>query len=212
MSPRRPRAIRARIASGLVPFLGLVLLWALLWGQFTWLSLATGVLLAMIVSSVFYLPAVRLSGRFNPWRGLLFVARLLSDIVVASLQIAWVAVKPNYTPSNAIIAVPLRTRSDLVMTFTAESVSLVPGSIVLDIDRETATLYLHSLNVTSLDELPALRRAVLATERRLILAAGSVDDLARLKKSEEAIAAGVEPEAPPEKDIDYREQTGGGSS
>lgn len=203
--------IRARIASGLVPFLGLVLLWMLLWGQFTWLALATGVVLAMVVSSVFYLPAVRLSGRFNPWRGLLFVVRLLADIVVASLQIAWVAVKPDYTPSNAIIAVPLRTRSDLVMTFTAEAVALVPGSIVLDIDRENSTLYLHALNVASVEELPALRRAVLATERRLILAAGSVDDLARLKKSEEAIAAGAEPEAPPEKDIDYREQTGGGT-
>jgi multicomponent Na+:H+ antiporter subunit E len=212
VSPRRPRAIRARIASGLVPFLGLVLLWMLLWGQFTWLALVTGVVLAMVVSSVFYLPAVRLSGRVNPWRALLFLVKLLADIVVASLQIAWVALKPRYTPSNAIIAVPLRTRSDLVMTFTAEAVALVPGSIVLDIDRENATLYLHSLNVASVDDLPALRRAVLATERRLILAAGSYDDLARLKKSEEAIAAGAEPTAPPEKDSDYREQTGGSTS
>lgn len=178
--------MKARIVSGLVPFLGLVLLWMLLWGQFTWLALVTGVLLAMLVSAVFYLPAVRLSGRFNPWRALLFLLRLLWDIVRASLQIAWLAVAPGYRPSNAIIAVPLRTRSDLVMTFTAEAISLVPGSIVLDIDRESATLYLHSLNVHSVSEVPALKREVLATERRLILAAGSADDLARLRDAEGA--------------------------
>jgi multicomponent Na+:H+ antiporter subunit E len=170
----------ARIVSGLVPFLGLVLVWMLIWGQFSWLALVTGVALALLVSSVFYLPAVRLSGRLNPWYALLFVGRLLSDIVLASLQIAWIALKPGYRASNAIIAVPLRTRSDLIMTFTAEAVSLVPGSIVLDLDRESATLYLHALNVRSVEEIPALKRAVLDTERRLIRAAGSADDLARL--------------------------------
>ncbi|MCS5735989.1 Na+/H+ antiporter subunit E [Herbiconiux daphne] len=181
-SQRPSRMIRARIASGLVPFLGLVLLWMLLWGQFTWLALVTGVVLALLVSVVFYLPAVRLSGRLNLVWALVFALRLLFDIVVASLQIAWTAVSPWYRPSNAIIAVPLRTRSDLVMTFTAEAVSLVPGSIVLDIDRDTSTLYLHALNVRSADDVPALKREVLATERRLIRAAGSADDLARLRE------------------------------
>lgn len=176
----------ARIVSNLVPFAGLVVLWMLLWGQFTWVSLVTGLALALLVSTVFYLPAVRLSGRFNPGRALLFFLRLLVDIVRASLQIAWLVVSPRYRPSNAVIAVPLRTRSDLVMTFTAEAISLVPGSIVLDIDRETATLYLHALDVHSVEQIPALKREVLATERRLILAAGSADDLRRLREAEAA--------------------------
>ncbi|TAJ48548.1 MAG: Na+/H+ antiporter subunit E [Herbiconiux sp.] len=177
--------MRARIASGLVPFLGLVLLWMLLWGEFSLINLIIGMVLALLVSAVFYLPAVRLSGRLNPWRALLFLVRLVWDIVVASLQIAWVAIGPRRHPlTNAIFAVTLRTRSDLVMTFTAEAVSLVPGSIVLDLDREEGILYLHAFNVLSLDDLPGLRREVLATERRLILAAGSLDDLQRLRDAE----------------------------
>jgi len=182
--------VRARIASGLVPFLGLVLLWMLLWGEFSLINLIIGMVLAFLVSAVFYLPAVRLSGRLNPWRALLFLLRLVWDIVVASLQIAWVAIGPRRHPlTNAIFAVTLRTRSDLVMTFTAEAVSLVPGSIVLDLDREEGILYLHALNVSSLDELPALKQEVLATERRLILAAGSLDDLERLREAERTAAS-----------------------
>ncbi|MDF2444601.1 MAG: multicomponent Na+:H+ antiporter subunit [Subtercola sp.] len=179
----RPRMLRARVLSGLVPFAGLVLLWMLLWGQFTWLAAVTGILLAALVSVVFYLPAVRLSGRFNVGRGAVLLGVLLFDIVFASLQIAWSAIRPRYTPSNAIIVVPLVTRSDLIMTFTAVIVGLVPGSIVLDIDRDEGTLHLHALNVASATEVPALKRAVLAAERRLILAVGSADDLARLGKS-----------------------------
>lgn len=189
--------MRARIASGLVPFLGLVLLWMLLWGEFSLLNLIIGMVLAFLVSAIFYLPAVRLSGRLNVGRALLFFLRLAWDIVVASLQIAWVAIGPRRHPlTNAIFAVTLRTRSDLVMTFTAEAVSLVPGSIVLDLDREGGILYLHALNVRSLDELPALKHEVLATERRLILAAGSLDDLQRLREAESAGGASGSSSAP----------------
>lgn len=181
--------MRARIASGLVPFLGLVLLWMLLWGEFSLLNLIIGVGLALLVSAIFYLPAVRLSGRLNVWWALVFLVKLLADIALASLQIAWVAIGPRRRPlTNAIFQVTLRTRSDLVMTFTAEAVSLVPGSIVLDLDRESGTLSLHALNVVSLEEIPVLRRNVLATERRLILAAGSLDDLEKLREAERSVA------------------------
>ncbi|RFA13356.1 Na+/H+ antiporter subunit E [Subtercola boreus] len=188
----RPRMLRARVLSGLIPFAGLVLLWMLLWGQFTWLAFITGILLAALVSTVFYLPAVRLSGRFNVGRGVVLVGVLLFDIVFASLQVAWSALRPRYTPSNAIIVVPLVTRSDLIMTFTAVITGLVPGSIVLDIDRDEGTLHLHTLNVASAADVPALKRGVLAAERRLILAVGSADDLARLQKSTYAKEAGVQ--------------------
>ncbi|PPF90042.1 Na+/H+ antiporter subunit E [Subtercola sp. Z020] len=173
--------MKARILSGVLPFAGLVLLWMLLWGQFTWLAAVTGIALAIVVSAVFYLPAVRLSGRFNVLRAALLLGRLLADIVVASLQIAWSALRPHYRPSNAIIAVPLVSRSDLVMTFTAVTVGLVPGSIVVDIDRDEATLYLHALNVSSMQDVADAKSAVLAAERRLILAVGSADDLAQLR-------------------------------
>lgn len=160
---------------------GLVLLWMLLWGSFDWLGLVTGVLLAALVSVVFYLPPVQLSGRLNPWRTVLFFLRLLLDIVSASVQVAALALAPRYRPGNAILAVPLRTRSDLILTWTAIATSIVPGSLVVDIDRVTSTLYLHVLNLHTLEQVERFRETVFATESRIVHAFGSREDLERLR-------------------------------
>ena len=181
MSTRAER--RAALLNQLPLWLGLVLLWMLLWGSFSWLNLVTGALLASLVSVVFYLPAVQLSGRLDPARTVVFLLRLLGDIVRASVQVAWLALKPLTMPAgpqSAIIAVPLRTRSDLILTWTAVATSIVPGSIVIDTDRVSSTLYLHVLNVRTTEQIERFRLTVLATERRIVRAFGSREDLERL--------------------------------
>jgi len=173
----------AGIRNQLPLWLGLVLLWMLLWGSFSWLNLVTGALLASLISVVFYLPAVQLSGRVNLVRTVLFLIRLLGDIVRASVQVAWLALSPVRRPAGArtaILAVPLRTRSDLILTWTAVATSIVPGSIVIDTDRVSSTLYLHVLNVRTPAEIERFRATVLATERRIVRAFGSREDLERL--------------------------------
>ena len=163
-------------------FLGLVLLWMLLWGAFSWLNVLTGILLAAVVSVGFYLPAVQLGLRLNPWFTLLYLARLGFDIVRGSLQVAALALSPRYTPSNAIVAVHLRTRSDFILTLTGVSTSIVPGAIVVDVDRVQSTLYLHVLNVAHPEQVERFRNGVLAEERRIVMALGSREDVERLHR------------------------------
>jgi multicomponent Na+:H+ antiporter subunit E len=160
--------------------LGLVLLWMLLWGNFSWLNLVTGVILAVTVSLVFHLPAVQMSGRINPWRTVVFFTRLLLDIVRASVEVAALAFSPGFRASNAVLAIHLRTRSDLILTWTAVATSIVPGSIVVDVERVDSTLFLHVLNMKNQADIGKFRRSVLATERRLVLAFGSREDVERL--------------------------------
>ncbi|SEB38136.1 multisubunit sodium/proton antiporter, MrpE subunit [Paramicrobacterium humi] len=183
MSPRlAPGEIGGQVMLGA----GLVLLWMLLWGQFTWLSLLTGLILALGVSVVFYLPAVEMSIRINPWYTAVFLLRLLFDICRASVLVSWLVLKPRYEPSNAIMAIPLRTRSDLIMTWTAEAISIVPGSIVVDVDREVSVLYVHTIDVHDDAEMAAFEREVLMTEKRITLALGTKADIARVRAGEPA--------------------------
>ncbi|WP_243648525.1 Na+/H+ antiporter subunit E [Agromyces fucosus] len=151
----------------------LVFLWVFLWDQVTVLTVVTGILLAIGVTRVLYLPPVLLSGRFNPWRGLLLGLRMMFDVTVASLQVAVLAIDSRWKPMNSIIAVQLLTRSDLVTTLTAEAISVVPGTVVVDIDRERGLLYLHALGTRTQADIDRVRSAVLGTEERIVLAIGS---------------------------------------
>jgi len=151
----------------------LVFLWVFLWDQVTVLTVVTGILLAIGVTRVLYLPPVLLSGRFNPWRGLLLGLRMMFDVTVASLQVAVLAIDPRWKPMNSIIAVQLLTRSDLVTTLTAEAISVVPGTVVVDIDRERGLLYLHALGTRTHADIDRVRRDVLGTEERIVLAIGT---------------------------------------
>jgi multicomponent Na+:H+ antiporter subunit E len=159
---------------------GLILLWMFLWNQVTVLSFVTGVLVALLVTRVFFLPPVELSGRFHLGWAVVFLGRFVFDLVVASVEVAWKAVRPRGVTSNAIVAVQLHTRSDFIMTLVAEAVSLVPGSLVVEADRERSILYMHALAIEDEDGVEGVRRRVLGFEQRIARALGSVDDLRRI--------------------------------
>lgn len=153
--------------------LALVALWVFLWDHVDVLTVTTGVLLAVAVTRALYLPPVLLSGRFNPGRGLLLGLRMMFDVAVASIQVAARAIWPTWVPTSAIIDVQLLTRSDLVTTLTAEAITVVPGTVVVDIDRERGLLYLHVLGTRTPDDIDRAREKVLATEERIVLAIGT---------------------------------------
>jgi len=177
--------------------LGLVVLWVFLWDHVDVLTVATGVLLAILVTRFLYLPPVLLSGRFNPWRGLLLGLRMMFDVSVASIQVAFRAVWPTWKPTNAIIAVQLLTRSDLVTTLTAEAISVVPGTVVVDIDRERGLLYLHALGTRTPADIERVRNQVLGTEERIVLAIGTGVQAASVRHARRERRAGGRPELAP---------------
>ncbi|WP_353814753.1 Na+/H+ antiporter subunit E [Agromyces sp. SYSU T00266] len=173
--PRRPEDLsRWQVVWRQLPLLAaLVALWVFLWDHVDVLTVTTGVILAIVVTRALYLPPVLLSGRFNPWRGLLLGLVMIYDVAVASIQVAARAVWPGWRPMNAIIAVQLLTRSDLVTTLTAEAITVVPGTVVVDIDRERGLLYLHAFGTRTEADLDKARAHVLATEERIVLAIGT---------------------------------------
>ncbi len=187
MSPESPR--RTSALSQIALLVGLVVLWCMVWGQYTVLSVVSGVVVAVVVSLLFYLPAIDLSGRINPWYVVVYFTRLIIDIVRASIGVAWLVANPRYNPSSAILAIPLDTRSDLITTFTAMSISLVPGSIVVDQDRARSVLYVHIINVSTEADLDKFRSEVFATEKRLVMAIGSRDDVWRVHQPNELTRA-----------------------
>jgi len=155
----------------------LVVLWLLLWGHVTVMSVLTGILLALLVTRIFYLPPVDFSGRFNAYWALAFAWHFVVDLVRGSLLVAWQSVDPRGVPVNSVLAVQLHTRSDIIMTLTAETISLVPGSLVVEVDRERSLLYVHALGTPDNAGAEKVRHTVLVVEERIVRAIGSEHDV-----------------------------------
>lgn len=76
-------------------------------------------------------------------------------------------------PGTAVIAVPLRTDDDLIMAHVGVTASLIPGSLIIDVDRDRRILYLHVIGVSSERDVENQRRAVQGWEARIVRAVGS---------------------------------------
>ena len=151
----------------------LVLVWVLLWGTVSWANVLSGVLVALAVTLLLPLPAVAGDVRLRPVALVRFLGWFLTDMVVSAAQVAWQALRPG-SPRGAVVSVQLRTDSDLLLTMLAQTLSLVPGSLVIDLDREERRIALHLLNVRDAADVERRKAGVLATEERLLRVAGRV--------------------------------------
>lgn len=177
---RRARRHNFRVQAPLL--LALVVLWLVLWGHVDLISVATGILFSLLVVQVFYLPAVSLSGRFNILWFLAFCGLFLFRLLTASLQVAWFAVRPAAPPRSSVVAVPLRTRSDFMLTLVAEVSTLVPGSLFVEADRFKSIVYLHVLDGDSERKVRRARCEAYEFEGLLALALGTRDDIWRIDR------------------------------
>ena len=164
-------------------FLWLIALWMLLWGQFTVLAAVTGLVVALFVTRVFRLPPVELSGRVNLWYGAAFVVMFFFAVLRGSLVVAWQTVNLARYPGTAIIAVPLRTDDDLIMAHVGVTASLIPGSLIVDVDRDRRILYLHVIGVSSDRDVEAQRASVQRWEERIVRAVGSRAQLDAIRRA-----------------------------
>ncbi|MDO9410309.1 Na+/H+ antiporter subunit E [Patulibacter sp.] len=171
---RRPAA-GSRILQP-VAVLWLVVLWVLLWGRVTPGLVVTGLLVGLLSIAMFPLPPLAIEGRVRPLSALRFGARFAYDVVRASVQVATLAFRRDQEAPTAVIGVPLITHSDLMLTVVAEVLSLVPGSLVVEIDRHDAIVYLHLIGVRDRDDVELERRRAQETEARMIRAFGSPAD------------------------------------
>lgn len=168
-----------------LPFLAwLVVLWMLLWAQFTPLSFLTGLIVAVFTTRVFRLPTVALSGRINLWYAALFVAQFLWAVLRGALRVTGQVFDLRRQPGAAIIAVPLRYADDLVMTHVAVTSSLIPGSLIVEADRDRRVLYLHVIGVRTIADAADQRAGVLRWERRIVRALGDPAQYRALKADE----------------------------
>nr|WP_234010783.1 Na+/H+ antiporter subunit E [Streptomyces sp. SPB074] len=157
----------------------LTVIWVLLWGTLSWGNVVAGLVVGVVLCLLFPLPAVDLGLRLRPLGIVHLVLYLLWDMAVSSIRVTCMILTPGPYPA-AVVAVPLRCRSDLMLTATAVAVSAVPGGSVIEVRQATATLFLHVLDADDPRQTERARRSVWHTERLTARAFGTADDVRRV--------------------------------
>jgi multicomponent Na+:H+ antiporter subunit E len=76
----------------------------------------------------------------------LYLMTFLYELVTANIEVAYRVLAPSMPIKPDVIAVPLRVESDAAITTIANSITLTPGTLTMDHDAETNTLYVHGID------------------------------------------------------------------
>lgn len=159
----------------------LAAVWVLLWGDASLLNIVFGVVLGWLVTVIFWLAPIRYYGRVHPWRVLVLVVTQLKELAVASVHLAAVAFRPKLSLRPGVIRVELRSNSDLYQVGVAQLISIVPGTLVVEVSRHPRLLYLHVFDLPDDGAVERERKHALALERRLVEAFGTATDIAAVR-------------------------------
>jgi multicomponent Na+:H+ antiporter subunit E len=173
----------------------LTALWVALWGDLTVGNMVSGLLVAIVVVVVARPTGVTGLERtyFRPGSALIYGVYFLIQMVKSNLIVAWEIITPGLSLNRAIIKVPMHTSSAGVVALVANSVTLTPGTVTIEVIEEPAdhgltdrTLFIHVLHFLDVD---SVHRDVLRLERLAIKAFGSRDELQRIDAEMAAIAS-----------------------
>ena len=146
----------------------LTLVWILLWGNLSAANIVSGLTIALLITVLLPLPVVPVEGRVHVLSLLRLIAVMAYELVLSSLQVAWLAIKPGPPPLSAVLRAHLAIKSDLVLALAVNMITLTPGSVVLEIDRVRRMIYVHVLDVGSDQAVNRFYRQISRIERLLV--------------------------------------------
>lgn len=146
----------------------LMLVWILLWGTVSAANIISGLAIALVITLLLPLPVVPIEGRVHPLSLLRLLATVGYYLVLSSVQVAWLAVRPGAPPLSAVLRAHVAVKSDLVLALAVNIFNLIPGSIVLEIDQSRRMLYMHVIDVGSDRAVNRFYRQITEVERLLV--------------------------------------------
>ncbi len=136
----------------------------LVWSLFTWppdiQHLIVGLMASILVASItggLFTPLDRktyLTGfsRISRYLWFLYYAPMfLWECLKANIDVALRVLNPKLPINPGIVKIKTTLKSDTGLTFLANSITLTPGTLCVDIDAEKGILYIHWIDVKAQD-------------------------------------------------------------
>ena len=141
----------------------LFMLWFLVWSALCWpldgQDLVIGILASLFITYMTVDLAARFEGERNAKKRsmigslkkgmwfLYYIAVFLWECLKANIDVAVRVLHPDLPIRPGMVKVNVSLKSDIGLTFLANSITLTPGTTSVDIDKEKGILYVHWIYV-----------------------------------------------------------------
>ena len=138
----------------------LTVLWLLLWDDLSTANVLSGLAVAVAVLAFARMPRVRAAAdddrpRVRPVATAYLVVYVLYKLVEANLILAWEIITTKNRINVGVVAVPLRTDSEVAMMVVANVITLTPGTVTIESVGSPPVLYVNVLHLHSIDDVRA---------------------------------------------------------
>lgn len=152
----------------ILSILTLFALWLLLSGIYkpliVWLGLASSIVAVLVVRRMDAVDGHKLSIPLKPLKFIAYLLWLLKEIAVSNIAVTKLILSPTMGLRQHFFRVPNTQRSELGAAIYANSITLTPGTISVEIDRDA--FWVHAANFSDDDHaaLADMDARVSATE------------------------------------------------
>lgn len=131
------------------------IIWLLLCWSLDWQHVVTGIAVALFVSWMtgdMFVNRPHIYGNFERYAWLLYyIPIFIWECFKANLDVAMRVAHPDMPINPGIVKVKTKLKTDTGLTFLANSITLTPGTLSVDIDKEGGYLYIHWINVKEVE-------------------------------------------------------------
>ena len=156
----------------IVLFLVAFVVWCLLSWMPDWQHLVVGLFVAAICAFVtgdlFINRPHLLKHPLRYWHFFVYyLPRFLWECFKANIDVAYRVLHPNLPINPGIVKVKTTLKTDTALTVLANSITLTPGTLTVDIDKDKGILYVHWIDVKAKDTETATKIIVERFEKIL---------------------------------------------
>ncbi|MEC4678970.1 MAG: Na+/H+ antiporter subunit E [Nitrospirota bacterium] len=87
------------------------------------------------------------------WRVFCYFFVFIKEMIKANIDVVKIVLSPKLKMTPGIIAYKMDVKTDAGITLLANSITLTPGTLSVDISEDRKTLYIHALHIEDAAEL-----------------------------------------------------------
>lgn len=145
---------RLKRKSQIVVFIISLIVWILVTLPFNISSLIVGIiaafLTALFVGEILFITERRF--HFNRiWYTVIYLIKFFWEMAKANFNVAYIVIHPLLPIKPGIVKVRTKLKQDSALTMLANSITLTPGTLTVDIDVPNQILYIHWIYVKATD-------------------------------------------------------------